>query len=90
MSVSARNAEPSSHATAAIPAPTAPQEIASADSASISPTLPAIRKTLSHRERMSVLYPFTDLPDDLSDLADDESDRLYSEADLRDILNYGR
>lgn len=48
------------------------------------------RKTLSHRERMSVLYPFTDLPDDLSDLADDESDRLYSEADLRDILNYGR
>lgn len=90
MSASARNAKPSSHATAGIAAPTAPQAIASADSRIISPTLPAIRKTLSHRERMSVLYPFTDLPDDLSDLADDESDRLYSDADLRDILNYGR
>lgn len=90
MTRSVASAKGSSHAMAGTPAMSALPTIEGADSRTTSPTLPTARKTLSHHERMSVLYPFTDLPDDLSDLADDESDRLYSEADLRDIYNYGR
>lgn len=87
MSTSARNAAIKSPTTAATAASAAPPTIASADSKSISPTSPAISKPLTHRERMSLLYPFEDLPDDLSDL---EGDDELDEADLRDIYNYGR